>query len=175
MRRHTFLLSGLMMLLTIWMLSILNIAANASDFHLDSSAFANGGSIPAQFTCSGAGHSPPLSWSDVPKGTTSMVLLVEDPDAPHGTFIHWVVYDIPPSSSGFKEGAVEGKEGANSTGKDAYMGPCPPRGNPHHYHFRLFALDTKLNLNADTNAQAVRDAMAGHIIQSADLVGMFGR
>jgi Raf kinase inhibitor-like YbhB/YbcL family protein len=174
-RRHTFLLSGLMMLLTIWMLSILGIAADASEFRLASSAFADGASIPAEFTCEGVGHSPPLSWTGVPNGTKSMVLLVEDPDAPAGTFIHWVVYGILPGSSGFKEGAAEGKEAANSVGKDSYMGPCPPPGSPHHYNFRLFALDTNLNLGRDPNVQAVKGAMAGHIIQSTDLVGMFGR
>src|SRR5208283_1102047 len=130
MRLHTFLLSGLMTLLAIWMLSILGIAADASELQISSASFANGDTIPAQFTCDGAAHSPPLAWSGVPKGTTSMVLLVEDPDAPSGTFVHWVVYDIPASSSGFKEGGVEGKEGANSTGKDSYMGPCPPPGSP---------------------------------------------
>lgn len=174
-RRHTFLLSGFVMLLTIWMLSSLSIAADASGFRIASSAFADGEDIPARFTCSGAGHSPPLAWSRIPKGTASLVLIVEDPDAPSGAFIHWVVYDIPPGSRGFKEGKVEGKDGPNSIGKDTYMGPCPPPGNPHHYHFRLFALDTNLNLGADPNAQALKDAMAGHVKQSADLVGMFGR
>ena len=100
-----------MMLLAIWMLSRLSIAAHASEFRIASSAFADGKDIPAQFTCSGAGHSPPLAWSGVPKGTSSLALIVEDPDAPSGTFIHWVVYDIPPGSGGFKEGEVRGKRG----------------------------------------------------------------
>jgi Raf kinase inhibitor-like YbhB/YbcL family protein len=164
------------MLLTIWMLSRISIAADASEFRIASSSFADGGDIPAQFTCGGAGHSPPLVWSGVPKGTDSLVLIVEDPDAPSGTFIHWAVYDIPPVSRGFEEGGVEGTQAANSIGKAAYMGPCPPPGSPHHYHFRLFALNAQLGFFCDRpNAKDVRAAMAGNIIQSADLVGMFAR
>jgi len=175
MRPHNFLVTGLVVFFTISMLPVFGIAADVSRLRIISSAFSEGGDVPIRFTCSGANQSPPLSWNNVPSGTASLVLLVDDPDAPAGTFTHWVVYDIPPSSIGFNEGAVEGKEGANGMGKDAYMGPCPPPGKPHHYHFRLFALDTNLNLEANPNGQAVRDAMKGHVKESADLVGMFGR
>lgn len=160
---------------TVSMLPISGIAADASTLQISSPVVSEGATIPTQFTCSGANQSPPLSWSGVPQGTKSLALLVEDPDAPIGTFVHWVMYDIPPTSNGFKQGVADGKEGLNSMGKAAYMGPCPPPGKPHHYHFRLFALDTNLNLGANPDAEAVRDAIKGHIIQSADLVGIFGR
>ena len=111
----------------------------------------------------------------VPEGTKSLALLLEDPDAPGGTFVHWVVYDISPGTNGLYRGAIDGKEGVNSAGEVAYMGPCPPPGKPHHYHFRLFALDAKPNLGDRPNAQSVRDAMNGHIKESAELVGIFGR
>jgi hypothetical protein len=152
-----------------------NVVAEPSEIQLSSSAIPDGATIPTQFTCSGANQSPPLSWSGVPQGTKSLALLLEDPDAPSGTFIHWIVYDISPSSSGFKPGAAEGKQGANSVGKEAYLGPCPPPGNPHHYHFRLYALDTKPDLGDKPDADALRHAIDGHVIQSAELIGIFGR
>jgi Raf kinase inhibitor-like YbhB/YbcL family protein len=175
MRPHNFLLAGLMVSLTISMVPASGIAADASKLRIDSPVLSEGATIPTQFTCSGADKSPPLSWSGVPQGTKSLALLVEDPDAPNGTFVHWVVYDIAPSSHGFKPGAADGKEGVNSAGEAAYMGPCPPPGKPHHYHFSLFALDTKLSPGANPNAQAVRNAMTAHVKESAELVGTFGR
>jgi len=175
MRPHRFLLADLMVSLTISMLPISGIAAEASKLQISSPVVSEGATIPTQFTCSGANQSPPLSWSGVPQGTKSLALLVEDPDAPNGTFVHWIVYDISPSSHGFKPGAADGKEGVNSAREAAYMGPCPPPGKPHHYHFRLFALDTNLTLGTNPDAQAVRDAMTGHVKESAELVGIFAR
>ncbi|HVN28784.1 MAG TPA: YbhB/YbcL family Raf kinase inhibitor-like protein [Candidatus Binataceae bacterium] len=163
------------MLSTISMLSMQSFVADASNLQVTSSAFSDHAPIPTRFTCSGADVSPPLSWSDVPDGTKSLALILDDPDAPSGTFVHWVVYDVHPTVDGFKEGEVEGVQGANSMRKAAYMGPCPPPGSPHHYHFRLFALDTLLNLEDAPSAQQLRDAMQGHIKQSAELVGTFGR
>lgn len=175
MEPHNLVLTGLIVSLIVPTLPASGIAADASKLQITSPAVSDGATIPTQFTCSGANQSPPLSWSDVPQGTKSLALLVDDPDAPGETFVHWVVYDISPSSHGFKPGAVDGKEGVNTAGEAAYMGPCPPPGKPHHYHFRLFALDTNLNLGANPNAQAVRDAMSGHVKESAELVGIFGR
>lgn len=175
MPRCYILLAVLMMLLLISTLHVSSIAADALKLQISSPAISDGATIPNEFTCSGKNQSPPLSWTDVPSNTKSLALLVEDPDAPVGTFVHWVVYDISPGTTGVKPGVSNGKEGLNSAGKAAYMGPCPPPGNPHHYHFRLFALDTNLAVEAQPNVQAVRTAMQGHIIQSADLVGIFGR
>jgi Raf kinase inhibitor-like YbhB/YbcL family protein len=175
MQRRYLLPSVLMMLLLISMLPASSMAADALKLQISSPAISDGATIPKEFTCSGENQSPPLSWTGVPSDTKSLALLVEDPDAPVGIFVHWVVYDISPSTTGVKPGATGGKEGLNSAGKGAYMGPCPPPGNPHHYHFRLLALDTNLSLEAQPNVQAVRTAMQGHVIQSADLVGIFGR
>ena len=155
--------------------STADIFADALKLQITSPAISEGGTIPTQFTCDGENKSPPLAWTSVPSTAKSLTLLVEDPDAPSGTFMHWVVYDISPSSIGIKQDNVEGKEGLNSAGKAAYMGPCPPPGKPHHYHFRLYALDTNLNFGDVPNARVVHTAMEGHVIESADLVGIFGR
>ena len=169
------MITRLMVALAVAMLAASSVLADASKLQIKSPVVSDGAIIPTEFTCTGGNQSPPLSWSGVPQGTKSLVLLIEDPDAPGGTFVHWVVYDIAPDSTGFKAGAADGKEGVNSAGRAAYMGPCPPPGKPHHYHFRLFALDTNLNLGATPDAQAVRDAMNEHVIGSAELVGIFGR
>lgn len=175
MQSRNILLAGFVMSLTISLLPASVIATEASDFHISSAAILSGATIPTQFTCSGANQSPPLSWTGVPARTKSLTLILEDPDAPNGTFVHWVVYDIPPTSSGFEAGKVDEKQGVNSTGAASYMGPCPPPGKPHHYHFRLYALDVSPALPALPDAQATRDAMKGHVIQSTELVGTFSR
>jgi Raf kinase inhibitor-like YbhB/YbcL family protein len=154
---------------------ISSAGADVSKLQISSSAISEGATIPAEFTCAAENKSPPLAWTGVSSSAKSLALVLDDTDAPSGTFTHWVVYDIPPTSSGFKAGEVEGKQGLNSLGKAAYMGPCPPPGSPHHYHFRLFVLDGTPEIQNQPNAQALRDAMSGHIIQSAELVGMFGR
>jgi Raf kinase inhibitor-like YbhB/YbcL family protein len=172
---RNFLMASLLVSLVVSMTAAWSIAADASKLQINSPVVSEGATIPTEFTCSGANQSPALSWNGVPPSTKSLALILADPDAPSGTFVHWVVYDIPPSSLGFKAGAVDGKDGLNSAGRAAYMGPCPPPGKPHHYHFSLFALDSNLNLEAKPDAQALRGAMNGHVIQSAELVGIFGR
>jgi Raf kinase inhibitor-like YbhB/YbcL family protein len=110
---------------------------------LASSAFSEGDTVPVRFTCDGDGVSPPLDWSDVPEGTAELRLSVTDPDAPRGTFTHWLVTGIDPTSSGVDEGAVPtgGRNGRNDFGDAAYGGPCPPPGRPHRYVFTIEALD----------------------------------
>ena len=169
------LLTVLTMCLPLLVDVFLSAAADLSKLQISSAAISEGAIIPSEFTCSGENQSPPLRWTGVPSNTKSLALIVDDPDAPSGTFTHWIVYDIGPGSEGLKAGEVAGKQGLNSLGKAAYMGPCPPPGRPHHYHFSLFALDSNPDLHNQPDAQALRDAMAGHIIQSAELVGMFGR
>jgi Raf kinase inhibitor-like YbhB/YbcL family protein len=175
MRLHSSPHAGLVASLTVSMFLMSGILADASMLQITSPEFSNGATIPTQFTCSGANKPPPLAWSDMPQGTKSLALLLEDPDAPGGTFVHWVVYDIPPNLSGSKLGAVGGKQGVNGAGEVAYMGPCPPPGRPHHYYFRLFALDANPNVGARPDAQALRDGVKGHVMDSAELVGIFGR
>jgi Raf kinase inhibitor-like YbhB/YbcL family protein len=151
-------------------------------FQLTSSAFDNEGTIPTTYTCDGRNISPPLSWSGAPDGTQGYALLVEDPDAPHGTFDHWFVYNMPGAETGLREaipasdrlenGALQGR---NSFGKIGYGGPCPP-GGTHRYFFRLFALDTAL-LDIPTEAikERVVDAMRPHILAEAQLMGRYSR
>jgi Raf kinase inhibitor-like YbhB/YbcL family protein len=156
--------------------------ADSQSLRLSCPDFTDGAAIPEQFTCKGADTSPPLAWSGIPEGVKSLALIVEDPDAPGGTFVHWVAYNIPPSSLGLPGGlpktphlAEGGEQGINGFGKAGYNGPCPPPGSPHHYHFRLFALDQEVNPGGQVRAGALEDTMRGHVKASAELVGIFGR
>jgi Raf kinase inhibitor-like YbhB/YbcL family protein len=165
--------------------AVLGTALEASAvgaFQISSSVVARGGPIPTENTCSGVNLSPPLSWSGAPTGTKSFALIVADPDAPLGVFYHWVAYDLPESSKGLpaavppaSELADGGTQGVNSFGAIGYKGPCPPHGKPHHYHFRLFALDSMLELHPGADAAELEAAMKGHTLASADLVGTFQR
>ncbi len=158
------------------------IARTESALAVKSDAFAADAAIPVRYTCSGANHSPALTWSGAPGTTGSFALVVEDPDAPSGTFIHWVAYNIPPGLTGLRENvprtetlADGGAQGVNDLGQIGYYGPCPPSGRVHHYHFRLFALDSTLSLGAGADASAVRSAMNGHVLASGELVATYGR
>src|SRR5437763_9522135 len=150
---------------------------------LASPAIPPNGEIPAQYTCDGAEISPPLSWSDVPAGTGSLVLVVEDPDAPSGTFRHWAVFDIPPASRGLDAGYSANRpiaalhQARNDFGKTGYGGPCPPRGGGiHHYNFRLLAISRPtLDLRAPAAAIDVPRAAQPYVIQQAELVGTYHR
>jgi Raf kinase inhibitor-like YbhB/YbcL family protein len=162
-------------------LSLASIATAAS-LTIASSAIRDSGRIPSAFTCSGSDKSPPLAWSGIPEGTKSLALIVRDPDAPGGIFIHWVAFNIPANSSGLEEAIPNrpeipsgGIQGTNSFGRIGYGGPCPPRGPAHHYHFRLFALDEALQLGSDATAGRLEEAMKGHVKASAEFVGIFGR
>jgi Raf kinase inhibitor-like YbhB/YbcL family protein len=149
-------------------------------FALTSSAFANGGAIPQRYTCSGDNESPALEWSGIPGGTRSLALILADSDAPMGTFVHWVVYNLSATSIGLPEGVLAtaspagGEQGKNGRDAIGYMGPCPPPGKPHHYHFRLYALDQELDLKAGATAAQVEAAIKGHVLGSIELVGIFG-
>jgi len=148
---------------------------------LTSSAFVAGGAIPAKYTCNGEGTSPPLEWTSPPTGAESLALVVDDPDAPNGTFVHWVIYNLPLDARGLPEGvptdgtlaggSFNGKNGANKLG---YTGPCPPSGT-HHYHFKLYALDAKLDAAAGWSKDQLLAAMQGHILAQAELVGLYAK
>ena len=144
---------------------------------LTSDAFQNGQSIPQVYSCDGANHSPTLRWSDPPAGTMSFALVIDDPDAPKGTFRHWGVYDIPALARGLATGQHVGSEVNNDGGKPGYTGPCPPRGNgDHHYHFKLFALGVdKLGLKPDAKVADVEKAASAHAIAQGELVGTYER
>jgi len=150
----------------------------AASIDVRSTAFPANAAIPARHTCSGADVSPPLSWTGVPAGTKSLALTVIDPDAPGHAFTHWVVFGIPPSTADVPEGGPPpsgATEGRNDFGSTGYRGPCPPPGSPHHYHFRVYALDTTLALRSGATESAFEAAIKGHVLASGELVGTFRR
>jgi len=144
---------------------------------LTSNAFADGQAIPTQFTCDGANQSPVLTWGDPPPATKSFALVVDDPDAPSGTFRHWGVFDIPASARSIGGGQQAGTEVQNDMGKPGYAGPCPPAGHGvHHYHFKLFALDTaQLGLSPGAKVVDVEQAAGKHALAQGELVGTYER
>ncbi|HEY3778716.1 MAG TPA: YbhB/YbcL family Raf kinase inhibitor-like protein [Rhizomicrobium sp.] len=144
-------------------------------FALSSPAFAANGKIPQTHAQAGRNISPPLSWSGVPEQAKSLVLIVEDPDAPVGTFTHWAAYDIPPDRRELPEAAHGLKQGRNDMGHARYDGPKPPKGHGlHHYHFRLSALDVpSLDLPADASYREIKAAVRGHTLAETELVGTF--
>ena len=151
------------------------------NMELISSAFNEGGMIPGMYTCDGADVSPPLKWGALPAGTKSLALICDDPDAPVGTWVHWVYYDIPADTEGLPEKvapdehpAEGGTQGINDFRKIGYGGPCPP-GGTHRYYFKLYALDTPLNLSLGATKKQVLKAMENHIIGQAQLMGKYRR
>ncbi len=150
---------------------------------LGSSAFHDGQDIPRPYSCDGENLSPPLAWSGAPAATQSFALLCDDPDAPRRTWRHWAVYDLPPDCSGLLEGAgkrgrrSELKQAVNDFGEEGYGGPCPPHGHgTHHYHFRVLALATaSLNLRHDASCRDVEQAVHGHVLAEATLIGHYRR
>lgn len=152
-------------------------------FRVSCDAFGPNQNIPGRYTCDGQNLTPPLAWRDVPVGTKSLALILDDPDAPNGTYTHWVVFNIPgdadklpelvPTPGQMPMGIRRGK---NSAGTVEYSGPCPPEGStPHHYHFHLYALDTTLSVPDGASRQDVERAMQGHILDQSDYVGLYQR
>ncbi len=148
---------------------------------LKSAAFNGGGMMPAKYTCDGMDVSPPLTWDNAPVGTKSFALICDDPDAPVGTWVHWVCYDIPAGTKSLPENVAKtetlttgGRQGVNDFRKAGYGGPCPP-GGVHRYFFKLYALDTLLNLTSGTTKQELLKAMEGHILGEAQLMGKYKR
>jgi Raf kinase inhibitor-like YbhB/YbcL family protein len=149
---------------------------------LTSPVFHNGGWIPEKFTKDGQNISPPLNWEPGPDETQSYVLIVDDPDAPLGTFDHWIIYNLPESVSSLEEGIPRGEilpdgsmQGVNSTGHVGYDGPAPPPGKPHRFFFKVYALDRKLDLHPGANKKEVLSRMRNHILGESELVGKYGR
>lgn len=150
---------------------------------LRSDAFVNGQSIPAKYSCTGKNISPALTWSEPPAGTQSLALIVDDPDAPMGTWVHWVLYNIKPDRRSLQEDLpVTGKNidpnavfvGKNSSGNIGYDGPCPPSGT-HRYYFRLYALDTTIGLLPGATRDKILEEMEGHILAQGELMGTFSK
>lgn len=149
---------------------------------IKSSAFQNGGDIPRKHTCDGADVSPPLSWENPPPRTKAFALIADDPDAPVGTWVHWVIYDLPGEIRDLREGVATAetlpngaKQGMNDFGKVGYGGPCPPRGPAHRYFFKLYALDGPTNLKPRATKEQLLRAMKGHILAETQLMGKYKR
>ena len=162
------------------------MAVKAEAFEIKSAAFGANGYIPKKYTCDGGDASPEISWSNLPKGTKSLALIMDDPDAPVGTWVHWVLYDLSANLNKLEEGILKKKtvvdaqqslsQGLNDFKKVGYNGPCPPRGSPHRYFFKLYALDEFLGLKPGKVAKTqLLKAMEGHVLGQAELVGLYKR
>ena len=151
--------------------------ATLAKIDLTSAAFQDGQPIPAKYTCDGDGQSPALAWAEPPPETKSFALIVDDPDAPSGLFRHWGSYDIPGSARSIAEGQSAGRQAVNGFGKAGYGAPCPPSGHgPHHYHFKLYALDVAdLGLPANPTVEQVDSEARKHAIARGELVGTYER
>jgi Raf kinase inhibitor-like YbhB/YbcL family protein len=163
-------------------LAILIGTEAAMAFSLSSSAFEQGAAIPRRHTCDAGDESPPLAWHDSPSGTKAFALVVDDPDAPAGTWVHWVLYDLPGSTqelpahvSGAETLPGGGRQGVNDFRRTGYGGPCPPPGKPHRYAFHLYALDAPAGLPARATKAQLLAAIQGHVLGTAELTGTYQR
>ncbi len=143
------------------------------EIKLSSPAFEPNQTIPKKYSCDG--ENPPLAIENIPKNTESLSLIVDDPDAPSGNFVHWVLFNISPQQKTIDESTAPGVEGKNSLGTAGYTGPCPPCGKLHHYHFKIYALNTILNLTENATKRELESAMKNHIIAQGRLIGLFIR
>lgn len=148
---------------------------------ISAEAFQAGGTIPKEYTCDGSNVSPALSWSGIPSNAKSIALIMDDPDAPMGTFVHWVLFNIPASTQKLPKGISRNqtlgdgsRQGMTDFGRAGYGGPCPPKGT-HRYYFRIYALDTMLNLQPGASREQLDDAMKGHILAMGELMGNYTR
>ena len=151
-------------------------------FQIKSSAFEPGGPIPRKYTCEGPDVSPPLEWQHVPEGTKSLVLICDDPDAPMGTWVHWVIYNIPADKTSLPEAVKTDRivlgdirQGTNDFRRTGYGGPCPPAGKPHRYFFKLYALDVESSWEPGLTKAQVLKKMEGHVLGQAELMGTYQR
>lgn len=168
--------------LTLFLSFLLFIGGEAMAFRIDSPAFQDQGEIPKKYTCDGEDLSPPLVWAEPPQGTKSFALIADDPDAPMGTWVHWVVYSIPSASSGLPEGVPKteilsdgSRQGRTDFGDVGYGGPCPPPGRAHRYFFKLYALDETPTLSPGLTKAELLVAINEHILAQAERVGLYQR
>lgn len=156
--------------------TVMDLCGKEAGMKIKSSAFVNNDNIPSKYTCDGEDINPPLQFSNVPEKAKSLVLIVDDPDAPMGTWDHWTVWNIDPeiteiAENSVPQGAIEGMQSWKRTG---YGGPCPPSGT-HRYFFKLYALDTKLDLNSHTHKEKVVKVMKDHVLAKTELIGLYSR
>lgn len=151
------------------------ISVTSTRMEITSNAFEHNQGIPSKYTCDGENISPPLRFSEVPEDTKSLALIVDDPDAPSGDFVHWVVFNMPAGTAGIGENSSPaGVQGTTDFGGTGWGGPCPPSGS-HRYYFKLFALDTELDIDSSATKAELETAMTGHILDRAELVGLYQR
>lgn len=154
------------------------VEASMPEIKVTSPAFVHEGMIPARYTCDGDDAAPEVAWKNLPEKTKTLALICDDPDAPRGTWVHWVVYDIPATDTSFSAKTPDDKQpfvfGKNSWGKTAYGGPCPPSGT-HRYYFKLYALDTSLKLKPGATKEELLKAMEGHVLAQGELMGKYQR
>lgn len=170
------------MRLLILTISLALFSISSFALNLTSSVFENGGYIPDRYTCDGKNYSPPLSWNEAPGKVKSFALIVDDPDAPAGTWVHWLLYNLPAESEGLEENisnkklnSLKIKQGKNDFGQLSYGGPCPPPGPAHKYLFKLYALNKKITIKEGATKSEIIDQIQGHIISEAKLVGFYQR
>jgi Raf kinase inhibitor-like YbhB/YbcL family protein len=171
----------LLLLLSFFTVAAISFTQQGGNMNLESSAFVNGQPIPQKHTCQGADLSPALTWSGAPANTKSFALIVDDPDAPVGDWVHWMIYNLPASAHNLPEGVSRtekthaGVQLFNDFKKIGYGGPCPPPGKPHRYFFKLYALDTALNVSPKASKQDLEEALKAHVLAKAELMGTYRR
>jgi len=155
---------------------------NMNAISISSDVFENGGNLSSEYTCDGSDISPALSWHTAPAGTQSIALIVDDPDAPGKTWVHWVIYNIPTNATGLPAAVPKNKtlddgslQGKNDFGRIGYNGPCPPPGQNHRYFFKVYALDTTLNLKSGATKSQLEASMSGHILAQGEMIGKYKR
>lgn len=153
-------------------LTTMENTGNSKELLLTSTAFVNNGYIPATYTCEGEDYNPGITIRNIPAGTESIAIIIEDPDAPKGVFDHWIAWNIAPVGS-IAEHSAPGVQGLNGSGKPGYMGPCPPDDKPHRYFFKVYALDVLLGLKANSEKKDLQREMQGHILAEGVLVGLY--
>jgi Raf kinase inhibitor-like YbhB/YbcL family protein len=181
MRKKSQLLLTVILLVPFAIGNLWSQGGRTMPFVLKATAFPEGGTIPQKYTCDGADISPELTWDGAPAGTQSLALITDDPDAPAGTWTHWIIWNIPVEKT-LPEGVAkidtldEGtRQGRNDFKRIGYGGPCPPPGKPHRYFFRVYALDTKLDVKPGAIRSDLEHSMGGHVLAKAELVGKYGR
>jgi Raf kinase inhibitor-like YbhB/YbcL family protein len=164
------------LLLTIVFFFLINVHGKEVQMKISSTAFEHNGQIPKKYTCDGSDVNPPLAFAEIPANTKSLALIVDDPDAPMGTWVHWVLWNIDPKTVEIEENSVPkgSMQGINDFRKHDYGGPCPPSGT-HRYFFKLYALDMILGINANAAKPDLESSMKGHILATAELIGLYKR
>ncbi|HEC81743.1 MAG TPA: YbhB/YbcL family Raf kinase inhibitor-like protein [Thermoplasmatales archaeon] len=173
-KQTTIALVSLLLAITVYTGCVEEKQTNIPSMKLSSPAFKNGENIPIKYTCDGENISPPLNFSNTPEKAKSLVIIMDDPDAPMGTFTHWMMWNIPANTTHLLEGENVYPQGTNDFGVTGYKGPCPPSGT-HHYYLKVYALDTLLDLQAGAHRNQLENAMSGHVLAEGQLMGVYSK